>query len=349
MFHKPGGSPEVERARPRWSSYEFLRLIEENGRLGTWQWDLASGVLDWSLGLYRIAGVDPMRTRITVNDCIALIHPDDRRGIADPVGFARDGRFRDRTFRVIRPDGQLRWLAARSDVVLDRASRPVMAVGVVYDITAERDTATALSKSDRRYRALLEMTADAVWFADAAGGVADCPDWTQLTGQNREEMAGNGWLDAIHPEDRDATWKTWSEAVTSRRQCALQYRLRRADGSYAWYRAYGIPIRDGRGTPLEWIGLCRRNDEAVASPSRQGGRLTGRQLRAARAVLNWSVRSLAEASGVSSSSIRRIEDEDVGRVVGDGYHDVLRATLEANGITFSQGSVGWSEPGALKS
>jgi PAS domain S-box-containing protein len=146
----------------------------------------------------------------------------------------------------------------------------------------------ALRRSERRYRALAEATSEMVWTTDANGMVEDMPVWRALTGQTVEEVRGQGWLDALHPDDRARAGAIWSEAVSARRPYENEYRLRLKDGSYRWYRARGVPVLDETGTVVEWVGAFRdvqerrqerqrrEEEEAlVTTVQRIGGTLAG--------------------------------------------------------------------------
>jgi PAS domain S-box-containing protein len=105
-----------------------------------------------------------------------------------------------------------------------------------------------------RLRALVESDAVMVWTTDARGMVEDMPVWRKLTGQSLEEVHGTGWIDAIHPDDRQATAQAWWSAYEERRPYRAVYRLRMADGGYRWYEARGVPVLEADGSVREWAG-----------------------------------------------------------------------------------------------
>ena len=142
----------------------------------------------------------------------------------------------------------------------------------VAEAAAARDQATAgLVASEHRFRALAETGALAVWRSDAAGGMLEGRGWDALTGQTKAEIHGNGWLAAVHPEDRAATAAAWSVARAARQPAAVEFRVRTAAGAWRWVRGRGVPVarRDGEGT-AEWVGVIediharRRAEEALA-------------------------------------------------------------------------------------
>ncbi|MDQ3686060.1 MAG: PAS domain-containing protein, partial [Acidobacteriota bacterium] len=97
----------------------------------------------------------------------------------------------------------------------------------------------ALRESEQHYRSLVAATSQVIWTTDAEGRVGDMPQWRALTGQSVDDVRGWGWLDALHPEDRERTRLIWSEAVGTRGLYQTEYRIRSADGSYRHYAARG--------------------------------------------------------------------------------------------------------------
>jgi PAS domain S-box-containing protein len=130
-------------------------------------------------------------------------------------------------------------------------------------------------RSQARLRALVESDAVMVWTTDAGGRVEDMPGWRRLTGQSLDEVRGDGWLAAIHPDDRAATLLAWDTARRQRGTYRAEYRVRRADGSYHWYHARGVPVLDDGGEIREWAGTlhdvqARRRVEAERDALVQG-------------------------------------------------------------------------------
>ena len=114
----------------------------------------------------------------------------------------------------------------------------------------------ALLRSETRYRSLIEATSQTVWNTNARGEVVPpMPAWTAFTGQTNEEMKGFGWVNAVHPEDRDHAAQAWSNAVANRSLYEVEYRLRRHDGEYKNTIARGLPILEADGSIREWIGI----------------------------------------------------------------------------------------------
>ena len=112
-----------------------------------------------------------------------------------------------------------------------------------------------LQESERRFRSLVEATTSAVWKVDKNGMLsAEEPDWNRLTGQSFEEMRGTGWLDAIHPDDREKTAAAWRRALSAGTNYEVEHRVRTPSGEYLEMFARAVPVFDSTGEIEEWVG-----------------------------------------------------------------------------------------------
>lgn len=127
------------------------------------------------------------------------------------------------------------------------------------------ETLKALRESEERYRSLVVATSQIVWTTDAQGQVVDLPAWRAYTGQSEKEVKGWGWLEALHPEDRDHTAQIWSHAVRTKSLYDTEYRIRAADGSYRYFSARGVPVTAKDSSIREWVGICTDIEERKAA------------------------------------------------------------------------------------
>jgi len=112
-----------------------------------------------------------------------------------------------------------------------------------------------LRESEGRFRALVEGAEQAVWETDAQGMVVtDSPSWRAYTGQSLEEWMGKGWVNAVHPEDREGALRQWQEAVAGRRLVNAEFRLRSLHG-WRWTNVRAAPVFDDDGSLRKWVGL----------------------------------------------------------------------------------------------
>jgi PAS domain S-box-containing protein len=161
---------------------------------------------------------------------------------------------------------------------------------------AAASAAAEIRRSEERYRSLVQGGAQVVWVAAADGSMKeDSPEWRWITGQSQEQYTGFGWLDAVHPEDRERVERDWRECVRTGKICDDRYRIRTKGGSYRHYDVRAVPIeRDGK--IAEWVGACTdvtSQREAEEMRGRLTEQLSAAALRTAR--LQQATSMLAEA------------------------------------------------------
>ncbi|MGI4765435.1 MAG: PAS domain-containing protein [Janthinobacterium lividum] len=313
-----------------------LRLVEEQGQIGFWWHDIASGRITVSPGLARISGV-PVSVPRTRDSMLNCIHPQDRPLQADMMGLLETGQPLRREFRIVRPEGTIRWVSSRIDVVLGDDGEPVRFIGVVVDVTERREAQRAVEFNHGRRAALLEATSALTWIADLSGQSIDHTAWCGLTGMLPEHCAGQGWLDAVHPNDRDRVRAAYRAALADSGVYNVDYRIMTRDGVYRWYNARSAPVRDPSGAIREWQGVLLPIDANHRPVVGEAGSddvptLTGAQIRGARGLLDWSLAQLAAASGVSVSTIKRMEDGSEGSTRAS-KSDAVRRALQNGGVS----------------
>lgn len=133
----------------------------------------------------------------------------------------------------------------------------------------------ALRLNERRYRSLVEATYDAVWLADAEGNLlSDIPRWRGVTGQSPDELLGDGWLRAVHPDDQERVAATWGAAVEARGVYEVEYRICGGDDVVRHLEVRGVPVFGAdEDQPLEWIGFIEDvTDQRVLEAALEGER-----------------------------------------------------------------------------
>lgn len=333
------------------SSRHFLKMIEDAGEVGFWSADLRKDKLDASIGLYRILGLDPA-TPFTFGFGLDMIHPEDRAVHGDQIAVLRTGQPISREFRIIRPDRTQRWIHHRAEVLLGPQGEPHQGLGVVFDVTARHDTQKAVEQRFDRYNALITATAAVVWIVSPDGEALEMPLWQTLTGQSHAAMQGQGWLDAIHPEDRERTAAAWRTAVSHVAPYNTDFRLLCADGVFRWFNSQGVPVLNRDGSIREWVGVCLAvpgqnrfgapwaPDKPVDTGQGAAPMITPAQIRGARGMIGLSKDELARRSQVSVSTIMRLEDTAFGIRPRPETLQAVRRVLEQAGVEFT------FEPGA---
>jgi PAS domain S-box-containing protein len=124
----------------------------------------------------------------------------------------------------------------------------------VTDLVNARKVSEA---GERQLRTLAETIPQLVWSC-RPDGTCDylSRQWIVYTGIDEADQLGLGWLDVLHPDDRDRTYECWNAAVEDRGVYDIEYRLRRFDGAYRWFKTRGTPVRNEDGAVVRWFGTC---------------------------------------------------------------------------------------------
>ena len=121
----------------------------------------------------------------------------------------------------------------------------------------------ALRESQLRYSTLAE-TVPEVLYTNLPDGSCDYVSqrFLDYTGISSDAALGYGWTEALHPMDRDRTMAVWDESRRVGHPFEAEYRFRRADGEYRWFKARSIPMRSPDGEIIRWFGVCTDVDDA---------------------------------------------------------------------------------------
>lgn len=143
---------------------------------------------------------------------------------------------------------------AQDYLVKGRVSADELARSLRYATERQR-MEQALLESEARYRALAESIPPLIWTCTPEG---QCDylnqKWVAYTGIPEQQQLGYGWLEQIHPGDREQLLNAWNYSVASGCDYNLEYRIRRFDGEYRWFKSSGVPLRDTAGKIVKWFG-----------------------------------------------------------------------------------------------
>jgi PAS domain S-box-containing protein len=188
----------------------------------------------------------------------------------------------------------------------------------------------------RRFETLADALPQLVWSARCDGG-SDyfSRQWCQFTGAPPGAGFGTGWLDFIHPEDVPIASTAWANAVKTAEPYTTEFRLRKADGTFRWMLARGLPVIDAFGRVTRWIGTCTDIDERVR---------TGDRMEFMSRELSHRIKNLfAVVQGLISMALRKHPGMDQvnqslqTRIVALGRaHDLIRPRLVDCAMLMSQ-------------
>ncbi|MCF8476499.1 MAG: PAS domain-containing protein [Pseudolabrys sp.] len=320
---------------------DTMRFAEEKVGFGLWQVDLATGLMDCSPNTYRLLGLnmdswnpDNVGPPLSFAIFETAAHPDDLPALAEIHHVLDEGLPFDREFRVIHRNGQVRALSIHGEVLVDSAGKRSRVIGMLVDITRHAEKLYASQIDSDRIRALIEGISGTIWTARTDGSITDFIMGSAATGSDPAKYLGANWQKMLHPDDVEKRKRIFEKAVATKTAYSNDYRLRDADGNYKWRRSYVAPMMNNDGTIREWVGLSLYINQQANASGPDTSVLTGAQIRAARGILNWSVRDLADRTGLSPGVIRRLEAIDgVNKNAAESL-TLVKDSLSAGGVEF---------------
>ena len=136
---------------------ERAALAARGAGIGTWEHDLITQGVQWDEQMWALRGRPPRAQAPTSEELMSWVHPDDRETVRWAIADSTlTGRPLDQEFRIVLPDGRLRWIASRSTSIFDASGRPLRRIGVNWDITASRE-----AEATRQARALAQSESEA--------------------------------------------------------------------------------------------------------------------------------------------------------------------------------------------
>jgi PAS domain S-box-containing protein len=255
---------------------EKLRLNEyclsEGQRLahmGSWAF-YAAGFEYWSSELFRIHCLDPRGKPPSVEEYLALVHPEDRAFMQQGITqMSADHRAFDFTKRIVRSDGEIRHVRCVG-VPVTQGGIFQGFLGTEMDVTEQEQLTKELRRSEKELRDVIDTIPATVWSALPDGSNTYVNRrFIEFSGMSAEQTAGSGWKAAIHPDDLERHAGKWMEAVATGKPHENEVRYRRSDGQYRWHLDRGVPLRDEDGSIVKWYGVAtdiedrKRAEEAL--------------------------------------------------------------------------------------
>jgi PAS domain S-box-containing protein len=244
---------------------ELLALAESAAGIGIWDVELGPGLLRARPQFFRIMGLEPTDQPVPVETIRRLRHPQDHdrmmQLLQDAVASGNDQC--EIEYRIIRPDGQFRWIFGRVRLIRDADGAVVRISGVDVDITARKLTEAALGESEERFRRVFEQSP----LGKAMAGLdfrlrSVNPALCAMLGYSEQELLGRSFLDVVHPDDR-ATCAGLGQSLIdgSLPQLQVEERFLHRSGAALWVSVNVAPIRDAEGNILYTLGVIENINE----------------------------------------------------------------------------------------
>lgn len=193
--------------------------------------------------------------------------------------------------------------------------------------------AQALAESDRLFRTLADTMPQMVW-STLPDGYHDYYNarWYEYTGVPEGSTDGEAWNGMFHPDDQDRAWHRWRRSLETGESYEIEYRLRHRSGDYRWTLGRALPIRDGAGDIIRWIGTCTEiHEQKLMMEERE---IIAHELSHRIKNIFSVIAGLIGLSARQHPAIREVADDLRDRIMALGRaHDFVRPHSYSGGET----------------
>ena len=243
-------------------SQNHLNLALESAQAGTFDWDLRTGQGFWSEEGFRIFGLDPDKDVANTDTWRRILHPDDRdtaQVISQTQLLEEQKPYFRLEYRIILPNGGLRWITSIGRVHYGANGRPLRISGLNIDVTERRVMEETLRRTEERLTIALAAAEAGIWDYDAYNGALTWSDGMfSLYGVEQGSFvpSADAFYELVHPDDREAV-RTFTREVleTKRPDYRVEFRINNPKLGLRWIMAIGRPIYDAGGRPVRLGGL----------------------------------------------------------------------------------------------
>jgi PAS domain S-box-containing protein len=178
--------------------------------------------------------------------------------------------------------------------------------GFITDISQRKRAEAALIESQDRLRTLTESLPHLVWTC-TPDGYCDylSRQWVEYTGRPEAEQLGSGWAEQLHPDDRERVQDEWVQSTKRGDSFDVEFRIRRSDGVFRWFKTRALPLRDVEGHIVKWFGSNTDFEDYKRSEERLQAQLARLKL------LDHTTRAIGERQDLRSIFqvvVRSLED-----------------------------------------
>jgi diguanylate cyclase (GGDEF)-like protein/PAS domain S-box-containing protein len=248
------------------------RLAETQrlAHLGGWEWNIETEEVSWSDEVFRIYGLEPGSFVPTFERFMEVVHPDDKDLVEGAIEDAFHGsKPYDLEHRIVRPDGEVRVVHRRAEVVRGEGGEPLKMIGTVHDITERKRAEERLKKAEQRYRSVVEEQTELVcrFLPDLTLTFAN-EAYLNYFGLGPEDAIGESFIDRVAVEDRVYYEEKLFELTPDDPTRTVEHRVFASGGEARWQQWTDRAIFDVEGRPVEYQSVGRDVTERKALEER---------------------------------------------------------------------------------
>ncbi len=238
-----------------------VRLLNTHrlAKVGNWELDLQTGRIHWSDEMFQMYGL-PSNAPPDFATFLSTVHPGDRAIIkeADVKALSSTGPV-SVEFRVIRPDGEVRFVRSIFETLKDDRGSAVRLVGAAQDITEQASAGELLRESERRLRNAERLAHVGNWQWDIrTNSVSGSEEMFRIFGKPENYIPTyEGFLEDLSPSDRDRMEQLTRDSLVRKIGHSIEYQIAHPDGNPKTISCVWEVLLDGDGAPVKIFGTCQ--------------------------------------------------------------------------------------------
>ncbi len=301
------------------NSEKRLRNSQRIAHVGTWDWDIANNTLHWSDEIYAIFGLQRQQFPATYDGFLEYIHPGDVEVVVSAVERSINNVDFPYyvTHRVVRPDGEIRYVEEQGEVYRDAKGLPVRMLGVVHDITENTLIQLELHREKERTERYLQVSEALIVALDTEGHITRINQrGCTLLGYRMDKLRGRNWFDTVIPPDIRDEVKTLFATLMSQPQPA-------DEKNHSSYYENELLNRNGERITIAWHNTIDYDEKGIAT----GTLSSGQDITQRKRIEKFKDEFLSTVSHelrTPLTSIRGSLRLILGQVVGEVPHRVLK-------------------------
>lgn len=239
---------------------EGFHVLVDNIHQIVWIADLAQRRLTYTSPAFeRIWGVSPAPLFRNLSSFLDFVHPDDKERLGQIYQESLTaGRWSEVEFRIVRPDGSIRWLHSRVLSCAEKAGKPTRQVGVAEDVTERLQAECTLRQSEQLFRTMFEAAPIAMAFGKPDLRISRVnPAVRKLLGREEAEILGRSFVDFTHPDDAPLEVAQERKLIAAEISgYSVQKRFVRPDGEIVWASIATVAVRDPDGALMHLLKMA---------------------------------------------------------------------------------------------
>ncbi len=241
-------------------SEELHEEAQKVAHIGHWELHPEIGTPVWSDEIFRIFGLNPQESEPSFTNLETHLYPDDWPLLNKAVTLARtEGTPFDIISRIVRPDGEIRWMHAIGTTTKDEKGKVTKLFGTAQDITDRRRAEEALQESEEKYKTILESIEDGYYEIDLGGNFTFFNDsMCKISGYSRDELMGMNnrqYTDEVYAKE---IYQTFNKVYTTGKpNKSFHWPVIGKDGTKRTIAASVSLRRDTEGEPMGFRGVVR--------------------------------------------------------------------------------------------